>query len=553
MCRASHHASRFASHLTAHVTSQVTSQVTSHLTACGILIVVFALQLGALQLGAQQVGVQQVAALRSTVSSADSALIARLLLAEERRDTSAATYADGVRSTDARIRTIARRALGRSRDALFARRDSLPALPAPPAYTDPAWRLRYRALGARNDKCDDLRTALADSSWQVRLRAADLITPSCGNDAAIVATLRNWTNTAPTTSVRAKGGVSWHAMAHGLTALARIAPADARAVLPRAVASRIATLRAYAARAATTLSDTATLRRLAADSDDNVKETAIGGLARVAGHSADDVFLAALAGRGNPVIRAAASALKESPRGDAVLAAAITAAQRLQRDSSETARRVRAAVAERVGEFAKAGDWPRVAPLAADYDCAIARAYSAIGTTLGVAGAAARCTPMPIALPADAVRLALGADVRLRMVMADSSGGGTFVVRLRGDNAPVMAARVLALVRSGWYNGNTWHRVEPDFVIQGAAAGANEFRGFPRFFRDELGIVPHARGTIGMSTGEHDTGDSQWFVNLRDNFRLNRDYTVFAEITEGIETADGVLEGDVIARIEVIR
>ena len=55
-----------------------------------------------------------------------------------------------------------------------------------------------------------------------------------------------------------------------------------------------------------------------------------------------------------------------------------------------------------------------------------------------------------------------------------------------------------------------------------------------------------------MSTGEHDTGDAQWFVNLRDNFRLNRDYTVFAEIVEGIDVVDGVLEGDVIARIEVI-
>jgi len=486
------------------------------------------------------------------LTAADSALVGRLLLAEETRDTSSAAYADGMRHSDPRIQVIARRGLGRSRDASFVRRDSIPALPAPPVYTDPAWRLRYRALGARNDRCDDLNTALADSAWPVRLRAAELVTAGCASNAALLATLRDWTKTMPITSARTKGAVSWHATAHGLTALARVAPAEARAVLARAVASRIPTLRTYAARAAATLSDTATLRRLAVDADDNVKEAAIGGLARVAGHSADDVFLAALAGRGSPVIRAAASALKGSPRGDAVLSASLNAARRLQRDSSETARRVRAAVAERVAEFAKAGDWSRVAPLAADYDCAIACAYGAIGTTLGVAGAAAHCTPMPIALPADAVRLAFGADVRLLVVMADSSGGGSFVVRLRGDNAPVMAARVLALVRSGWFNGNTWHRVEPDFVIQGGAPGANEFRGFPRFFRDELGVVPHARGTIGMSTGEHDTGDSQWFVNLRDNFRLNKDYTVFGEVIEGIDLIDSVLEGDVIARIEVI-
>ena len=55
-----------------------------------------------------------------------------------------------------------------------------------------------------------------------------------------------------------------------------------------------------------------------------------------------------------------------------------------------------------------------------------------------------------------------------------------------------------------------------------------------------------------MSTGEHDTGDGQWFFNLRDNLRLNRDYTVFAEVTQGVEVVDGILEGDRIAKIEVI-
>ena len=56
-----------------------------------------------------------------------------------------------------------------------------------------------------------------------------------------------------------------------------------------------------------------------------------------------------------------------------------------------------------------------------------------------------------------------------------------------------------------------------------------------------------------MSTRGHDTGDAQWFVNLRDNLRLNPTYTVFAEVTEGIDVVDGMLEGDVIARIEEVR
>ena len=115
-----------------------------------------------------------------------------------------------------------------------------------------------------------------------------------------------------------------------------------------------------------------------------------------------------------------------------------------------------------------------------------------------------------------------------------------------------IAARVLTLVESHYYDGQAWHRVEPDFVIQGPSPGDNEYVGSTRFLRDELGTVPHVRGTVGMSTRGHDTGDAQWFVNLKDNRRLGRDYSVFGEIVEGIEIADGVLEGDVIDRIEVL-
>jgi cyclophilin family peptidyl-prolyl cis-trans isomerase len=151
------------------------------------------------------------------------------------------------------------------------------------------------------------------------------------------------------------------------------------------------------------------------------------------------------------------------------------------------------------------------------------------------------------------VALALGEVVELRVTMADSTGGGSFVVRLRGDVAPLMAARVLALVRSGHYDGQTWHRVEHDFVIQGAGPGANEYVGYRQYLVDELGTLPHRRGTVGMSTRGHDTGDAQWFVNLRDNLRLGRDYTVFAEVIEGMGVVDAVMEGDVIQSITPVR
>ncbi|HVH13172.1 MAG TPA: peptidylprolyl isomerase, partial [Longimicrobium sp.] len=87
--------------------------------------------------------------------------------------------------------------------------------------------------------------------------------------------------------------------------------------------------------------------------------------------------------------------------------------------------------------------------------------------------------------------------------------------------------------------------------IQGGGPGTNEYVGYASYLRDELGTVPHPRGTVGMSTRGHDTGDAQWFVNLRDNARLVREYTVFAEVTEGIEVVDGILEGDLVATARV--
>jgi cyclophilin family peptidyl-prolyl cis-trans isomerase len=267
-------------------------------------------------------------------------------------------------------------------------------------------------------------------------------------------------------------------------------------------------------RAAVELKDTTLLRRLAADPDDNVKELAIEQLSQLIGHDGDDVYLAALGAPGVQAVRAAARALKGSTRPDAA-ARALEAYERIRSGGSETARDARLALLDAAGRPAS-DDLP---------------------------------PPSDYALPRDAVALALGADVRVRVALAR---GGSFVVKLRGDVAPIMAARVLALVRQGYYDGLTWHRVEPDFVIQGGGPGANEYSGYRQYLRDEPGTVPHVRGTVGMSTRGHDTGDAQWFVNLKDNLRLGRDYTVFAEVTEGMDLVDGILEGDIMARVSVL-
>jgi cyclophilin family peptidyl-prolyl cis-trans isomerase len=109
------------------------------------------------------------------------------------------------------------------------------------------------------------------------------------------------------------------------------------------------------------------------------------------------------------------------------------------------------------------------------------------------------------------------------------------------------------LAESGYYRGLTFHRIVPNFVIQGGSPGANEYVGTPGYIRDEVSNVSHERGTLGISTRGRDTGDSQIFVNLVDNFRLDHNYTVFARVVEGMENVDAIQEGDVIEEILVTR
>ncbi|HSQ31131.1 MAG TPA: peptidylprolyl isomerase [Gemmatimonadaceae bacterium] len=449
------------------------------------------------------------------LSRTDSALVSRILSAEDRRDSTDRALAEGLGHRDARVQVIARRAIGRIRDPRFAARDSFPVPPAPKMWPEPAWRLRFRALASQKD-CGALRAALADSAWPVRLRAADLVSASCTSDTALVATLRRWID-APGSEApaRARGGVAWQAAAHAILALARIQSDDARPRAARLAASAQWPVRMYAARAFGILHDTARLRSMVRDADDNVKEAAILGLRPLTGHDDDSLYIAALQAEGAQAVRAAAGALEGSTHPEARAAAGAAFERWVARDNA-SARDARVALLAAAGR-----------PASDDHPPA--------GTT---------------EIPKEAVALALGAGVRLRVTLAPSSGGGSFVVRMRGDVAPIMAARVLDLVRKRYYDGHTWHRVEPDFVIQGGGPGANEYVGYARYFRDELGTVPHVRGTVGMSTRGHDTGDAQWFVNLRDNLRLGRDYTVFAEVVDGIDVVDGVLEGDTIARIE---
>jgi peptidyl-prolyl cis-trans isomerase B (cyclophilin B) len=455
----------------------------------------------------------------------DSAVVLLVLQAEESRDGSSPAIANAMRHRDPRIRTLAARAQARIADTVFAARDRF-VMPKPTSderdqtvWPEPAWKVRYRAIQPARDDCAVLRRSATDAAWPVRQRAAAMVRASCAADDTLAAVFRGWVEALPAGAARRTAeGLTWQPAAYGLVAYARMRGAAAVPMIERLASHPTWQVRQAAARAAGETSQLAVLRRLARDREDNVAETAIEWLAAKSGVTDDSLYIAALEREGVPAVRAAAIALRGTSN-PAAIAAAGRAFERFAQHANASERDVRLAL-------------------------------------LHVAGRAAvedQAPPRDPEIPIEAVDLALGNLRYLRVEMAESSGGASFLVRLRGDVAPIMAARVLQLARDGWYDNSQWQRVEHDFVIQGGGPAANEYAGYQQYFVDELGTIAHPRGSIGMSTRGHDTGDAQWFVNLRDNPRLLRDFTVFAEIVDFMEVVDAIVEGDVIARVREVR
>lgn len=427
------------------------------------------------------------------------------------------------------------------------------------ALGDTSPRVRYEALRSwgrhvQGTSCAPIQAALRDASPHVRLQAIDLLGGKCPEPNAhepIVA-LAEVLTTRPG---------EWHAPAHALVALARAAPADARAMLPRYATHPAWPVRMYAARAAGVLGAGDDLRMLARDDHDNVREAALAAMVESKRPEAVATAIDALATRRDyQLILTSARALSAQNallgEGDRSRArrTLVGALERVTADRRETSRDPRLAILDRLKEVgapdaaAEKATFERALRLRlADFDPAVARRAADVLTAWTGVPAAPSPQPLPKAR-LDLARVGSGAALSLRVTMA---GRGAFSLRVLADEAPLSALRVLTLAEQGYYNGLTFHRVVPNFVIQGGSPGANEYSGDGPFMRDEVGLVPHRRGAAGISTRGRDTGDAQIFVNLVDLARLDHSYTVVAEVVEGMDVVDGILEGDVIERVDV--
>ena len=125
---------------------------------------------------------------------------------------------------------------------------------------------------------------------------------------------------------------------------------------------------------------------------------------------------------------------------------------------------------------------------------------------------------------------------------------GTIVIALNKEKAPISVDNFLQYVRAGHYDGTVFHRVMPGFMVQGGGftPELEERPTRPPIKNEARNGLRNSRGTVAMArTNDPNSATSQFFINVRDNHRLDfgiggAGYAVFGEVVEGLEIADRI-------------
>ena len=129
---------------------------------------------------------------------------------------------------------------------------------------------------------------------------------------------------------------------------------------------------------------------------------------------------------------------------------------------------------------------------------------------------------------------------------------GTIVADLDPQLAPNTVNNFVGLARQGFYDGLTFHRVVPDFVIQGGCAQGTGTGGPGYKFRDEPVKGEYTLGAVAMANAGPNTNGSQFFITIDDCTRkLTKDYNLFGYVVDGMDVALATQVGDVMRTVTV--
>ena len=132
---------------------------------------------------------------------------------------------------------------------------------------------------------------------------------------------------------------------------------------------------------------------------------------------------------------------------------------------------------------------------------------------------------------------------------------GDMRIEFFDNDAPITVDNFVRLAKSGYYDGLTFHRVIPDFVVQGGDPTGTGSGGPGYSIKCELtgDNQYHDRGVLSMAHAGKDTGGSQFFIchSRRNTSHLDRKHTCFGKVTEGVDIVDQIRQGDKIEKIVV--
>jgi peptidyl-prolyl cis-trans isomerase B (cyclophilin B) len=133
---------------------------------------------------------------------------------------------------------------------------------------------------------------------------------------------------------------------------------------------------------------------------------------------------------------------------------------------------------------------------------------------------------------------------------------GEMTIEFFENDAPKTVENFVKLSKDGFYNGLTFHRVIPDFMVQGGCPDGTGAGG-PGYSIDcELNgeNQVHDKGVLSMAHAGRNTGGSQFFIchNRQNTQHLDRNHTVFGKVVEGLDVVDTIRMGDKIEKIEII-
>ncbi|HSL49633.1 MAG TPA: peptidylprolyl isomerase [Candidatus Deferrimicrobiaceae bacterium] len=130
--------------------------------------------------------------------------------------------------------------------------------------------------------------------------------------------------------------------------------------------------------------------------------------------------------------------------------------------------------------------------------------------------------------------------------------GGEIVLEFFPEDAPKTVENFVTLAKKGFYDGVTFHRVEPNFVVQGGDPKGNGTGGPGYTIKDEFNKQKHVRGVLAMArTQAPNSAGSQFYITLAPAHFLDGQYTVFGRVTSGMEVVDKIKVGDKMKSVKI--